>query len=59
MFGGNDSHTSAYMLQYRKYDPSLKSHDGGNFIDIKITDDLVPDYLKEDIEKETQDAIET
>lgn len=69
MYGG-DSSTSAYMLQYRKYDPTLKPHLGAEneegdeektdrpWQNIVVSDDLIPDYLKKDIEKETDEMVE-
>lgn len=72
MYGGETS-TSAYMLQYRKYDPALKPNLGADddkektedeekedkpWQNIIVGDDLIPDYLKEEIEKETNDLIE-
>lgn len=52
MFGGNtgESGTSAYMLQYRQYDSSDLQTD--------LPDDLVPDYLRQEIEAETKLLIE-
>ena len=52
MFGGNtgESGTSAYMLQYRQYDPNNHS--------TILSDDLVPDYLREEIKAETKKLIE-
>lgn len=73
MFGGDGTSTSAYMLQYRKYDPALKPHlsaedeqEGAEgqkkedklWQNIPVGDDLIPDYLKEEIEKETNELIE-
>ena len=67
MYGGESS-TSAYMLQYRKYDPALKPHLGAEddeekndskpWQNIPIGEDLIPDYLKTEIEKETDEMIE-
>lgn len=64
MYGG-DTGTSGYMLQYRKYDPSLKAHEGETEEDkdkpwqnIPIEDDMIPDYLKQEIDEETKDLIE-
>ena len=66
MYGGGTG-TSAYMLQYRKYDPSLKAQTQDEDKDtekdrpwqnIEIGDDLIPDYLRKDIEQETNELIE-
>ena len=63
MFGGGDSCTSAYMLQYRKYDPSLKKeeHDAdeaGPLQGIEVGDDLIPDYQRQDIDTERDELLE-
>ena len=42
MFGGNA--TSAYMLQYRKYDPSQVVD--GQPLKFTISNDEIPNYLK-------------
>ena len=46
MFGGNtgESGTSAYMLQYRKYDTNNNA----------LSDDLVPEYLRQEVQAETE-----
>ena len=45
MYGGDS--TSAYMLQYRRYDPSLTmSGEGSEALKIEIPDDLCPLYQR-------------
>lgn len=52
MYGGDS--TSAYMLQYRRYDPSLTmSGEGSEALKIEIPDDLCPLYQRQDIDAET------
>ena len=63
MFGGGDSCTSAYMLQYRKYDPSLKKEEqnadeAGPLQGIEVGDDLIPDYQRQDIDTERDELLE-
>lgn len=57
MYGGH-SNASAYMLQYRKYDPSLKTddqmQDEPEALGIEVGDDLIPDYQKIELEKEAE-----
>ena len=48
MFGGNA--TSAYMLQYRKYDP--KTVVNGITQNAQISNDEIPEYLRADLESE-------
>jgi ubiquitin carboxyl-terminal hydrolase 47 len=48
MFGGNA--TSAYMLQYRKYDP--KTVVNGVTQNAQIPNDEIPEYLKAELESE-------
>jgi ubiquitin carboxyl-terminal hydrolase 47 len=53
MYGGNP--TSAYMLQYRQYDHSqVEDESKMNFT---ISNDQIPDYLKEDIDKEIDEFL--
>ena len=47
MFGG-DSNNSAYMLQYRKHNEHFN---------IKVDNELIPEYLKADIDKDTDELI--
>jgi hypothetical protein len=49
MFGG-DSNSSAYMLQYRIYNPDSDQN-------IQVENELIPEYLKEDIDKDTDELI--
>lgn len=66
MFGG-DSSTSAYMLQYRKYDKSKRSaveldslnQEKPTFFYDSISDSLIPSYQLKEIEKEKKDLITT
>ena len=55
--GGANGATSSYMLQYRKFDTNLSSDGDENMLDIKIGDDLIPDYLVEDINQATEKLI--
>ena len=55
--GGANGATSSYMLQYRKFDANLSSDGDENMLDIKIGDDLIPDYLVEDINQATEKLI--
>ena len=55
--GGTNASTSSYMLQYRKFDPSLCSPTNENLLDITIGNDLIPDYLLDDINKDTEKLI--
>ena len=58
MYGGGASGaTSSYMLQYRKFDAKLSSDGDDNLLDIKIGDDLIPDYLVEEINQATEKLI--
>ena len=47
MYGGGN--TSSYMLQYRKHDPSQ--------ISLIIEPDVIPEYLKEEVQIETDKMI--
>ena len=53
MFGGNA--TSAYMLQYRKYDP--QTVDGGMTQNAVISNDEIPPYLRIELENEVNDLL--
>jgi hypothetical protein len=55
--GGANGATSSYMLQYRKFDAKLSSDVDDNMLDIKIGDDLIPDYLVKDINEATEKLI--
>jgi len=48
MYGGPGCGASAYMLQYRKYDPSLKKEDQmadeSGPLGIEVGDELIPEY---------------
>ena len=48
-FGGQQSSNTAYMLMYRKVRKGQTT--------VKFPDDLVPEYISQEIEKETQDLI--
>lgn len=45
--GSNGGNATAYMLMYRQYDPVTKDSP------ILISDDVIPDYLKSEIDQET------
>jgi len=47
--GGQDARTSSYMLQYRKHDPSSPV--------LKVEAGMIPQYLKDDIQAETDKMI--
>lgn len=53
MFGGNA--TSAYMLQYRKYDP--QTVDGGMTQNAVVSNDEIPPYLRIELENEVNDLL--
>ena len=59
MFGGGaDGATSSYMLQYRRYDEKETVGSDSNVCNITIEKELVPAYLLEEIDKETEKMIQ-
>ena len=55
-FGGESE--SAYMLQYRKYNPTLsKIEEGSEALKIEIPNELCPLYQRKDIDAETQQLL--
>ena len=53
MFGGNA--TSAYMLQYRKYDPKTVAE--GMTQNAVVSNDEIPPYLRIELENEVNDLL--
>ena len=58
MFGTKNDSSSAYLLQYRLYDENInisQEIEGRKVskLNLEIGDDLIPNYLKEEIDKET------
>ncbi len=52
VFGDKNTSATAYMLKYRHYNPATKENP------ITVSDDLIPEYLKKEIDTETCKMIE-
>jgi ubiquitin carboxyl-terminal hydrolase 47 len=52
VFGDKNTSATAYMLKYRQYNPATKENP------ITVSDDLIPEYLKKEIDTETCKMIE-
>jgi Ubiquitin carboxyl-terminal hydrolase len=52
VFGDKNSNATAYMLKYKQYNPMHKDNP------VRIDDTLVPEYLKTEIDTETNKMIE-
>lgn len=52
VFGDKHGNATAYMLKYRQYNPATKERE------MTIAEELIPEYLKEEIDTDTNKMIE-